>query len=187
MLRTNLSFLSFIESLYQKQERKEDIRLKNFPKDSFLLQQGEKVFSLLMIKEGITKCYLSEENGKNYIVEFLSKGEIAGEIEVIRNVDCLCTMKAVTDVQAYLIAVPFFRSLLNENLVLNKLLINELAERVINTSSRASFQQLHTIEHGLAKLLELQSKQNITITKEDMAAYLGVTIRSLNRSLKALK
>jgi CRP-like cAMP-binding protein len=35
--------------------------------------------------------------------------------------------------------------------------------------------------------LEIQKAQGLTITKEDMAAYLGITIRSLNRALKKLK
>lgn len=30
-------------------------------------------------------------------------------------------------------------------------------------------------EHGLSKLIEFQKKQNITISKEDMVAYLGIT------------
>ncbi|PWW29104.1 hypothetical protein DEU40_10358 [Chryseobacterium sp. AG844] len=30
----------------------------------------------------------------------------------------------------------------------------------------------------------MQAKQNIHISKEDMAAYLGITVRSLNRILK---
>lgn len=70
------------------------------------------------------------------------------------------------------------------DLKLNNLLLDVFAERIINTASRASYQQLYTIEHSLGKLLELQSKQEISISKEDMASYLGVTVRSLNRAFK---
>lgn len=38
----------------------------------------------MLIRSGITKCYFIEENDKEYIVEFLGKGEIIGEIEVIK-------------------------------------------------------------------------------------------------------
>lgn len=187
MIRTNPSVLSFIDDLYKAHERKESIQLKSFSSGQFLLQQGQQVARTLVIKEGITKCFLSEENDKDYIVEFLGEGETLGDLEVIRNIKCLCSIQAITPVKAYLVAIPFFKSLMNENLEFNKLLLGEFAERIINTSTRASFQQLYTVESGLARLLELQAEQNITISKEDMAAYLGVTIRSLNRALKNLK
>ncbi len=133
------------------------------------------------------KCFFNEENGKDYIVEFLGRGEVLGEIEAIRNIACLCSVKTITEVEVYAVSIPFFQALLKKDLELNKVLLAELAERIINTSSRASFQQLYSLEHGLSKLLELQAKQGMNISKEDMAAYLGVSIRSLNRGLKALK
>ncbi len=68
-----------------------------------------------------------------------------------------------------------------------RLLLESFAERICNTATCASFQQLHTVEQTLARLLELQQEQSLEISKEDMAAYLGITIRSLNRTLKKLK
>ncbi|MNQ38122.1 Regulatory protein YeiL [compost metagenome] len=188
MLRTNLNFLSFIESLLKTDESLNDkIVLKEFKKSSLILEQGQKTAKIFIIKEGITKCFFSEENGKDFIVEFLGEGEIIGDIEVIRKIDCLCSIEAITDIKVYQFNFSFFESLMKENLAFNNLLVNELAERIINTSSRASFQQLFTLEHGLAKLIEFQKKQNITISKEDMAAYLGITTRSLNRVLKTIE
>lgn len=116
----------------------------------------------------------------------MGKGEIVGEIELIRNIPCLCNIEAMTDVIVYAISIPYFTSLLKNEIGLNNLLLEVFAERIVNTSSRASYQQLYTTEYTLAKLLELQSKQEIEISREDKAAYLGITIRSLNRALKSL-
>lgn len=184
MLRTNTDFLTYIDKLYQSDQS--EISLQNFEKDSLLLRQGEKSHRVFIIKEGIAKCFFAEENGKDYILEFMSKGQVLGEIEVIRQIACLCNVAALTDLQVYVIPAASFKALLAKDFTLNKILLEELAERIINTSSRASFQQLYTVEHGLAKLLELQEKQNLTINKEDMAAYLGITLRSLNRALKSI-
>jgi CRP-like cAMP-binding protein len=187
MLRTNNAFLPFIEQLYDAQHRKEDILLKEFSEEQLLLQQEEKPAKVLVLKEGIVKCYFNEAGDKGFIVEFLGKGEILGEIEIIKNIPCLCNIKALTPVKAYAISIPYFRSLLEKELSFNKLLLESFAERLINTATRASFQQLHTVEHTLSRLLELLKEQNMNISKEDMAAYLGITIRSLNRTLKKLK
>jgi len=183
MIRTNHSFLSFIQQLHQSGQHNKEISLKQFPKGSLLLQQGYKATKIFIVEEGITKCYFSEENGKSYILAFLGAGEIAGELEVIKDIDCLCSVEAVTEVRAYVLTVPLIKSLLEKDLLFNQMLLTELAERIINTSSRSSFQQLYSVEHGLKKLLMLQSEQRLVISKEDMAAYLGITLRSLNRLL----
>lgn len=187
MLRTNQSFLNYAQHLYEQQERKEDIILKHYSKGQRLFYQNEKSAKIILVKEGITKCFFTENNDKEYILEFLGKGEIIGEIEYFRHIPCICNIEAITDVTVYAISIPYFQSLLEKDIALNGLLLNVFAERIVNTASRASYQQLYTIEHSLKKLLELQSKQEMTISREDMAAYLGVSVRSLNRGLKTLK
>lgn len=186
MLRTNQFFLDYLEQLYLKQMRKEDIVIKSFPKGKRLFEQHEKVTKIMLIKEGITKCFFTEENDKSYIVEFLSRGEILGEIELIRKIPCLCSIEAITDVVVYAISLPYFSSLLSTDIHLNNLLLDVFAGRIVNTSSRASYQQLYTTEYTLIKLLDLQEKHDIEISREEKAAYLGITIRSLNRALKEL-
>ncbi|WP_374445238.1 Crp/Fnr family transcriptional regulator [Epilithonimonas sp.] len=184
MLRTNQSFLTYIQELYEQQVRKESIIIRQYAKGQKLFSQNENATKVMVIKDGITKCFFTEDNDKEYIVEFLGNGEIIGEIELIRQIACLCSIEAVTDVTVYAISPDYFLQLINNSLLLNNLLLNVFAERIINTSSRASYQQVYTIEHSLGKLLELQSKQEISISKEDMASYLGVTVRSLNRIMK---
>lgn len=86
MLRTNQPFLEYLEALYEKQPEKENIIVKSYAKGERLLTQNETSTKIMLIRTGITKCYFIEENDKEYIVEFLGKGEIIGEIEVIKNV-----------------------------------------------------------------------------------------------------
>jgi len=186
MLRTNVHLLSYVEQLYKEQTNK-DIILKEYPKGCFIFNQSEKSSKVIIIKEGFVKCFFSEKNGKDFIVEFLGEGEIAGEIEAIRNIQCLCHIEALSDIQVYQFSANTFRLLMKQNSQFNQLLINELAERIINTSSRASLQQVYSIKNGLHKLITLQERQRLRISKADMAAYLGVDIRSLNRVLKTIK
>lgn len=186
MLRTNQLFLDYLEGLYNNQDHKENIILKSFDKGEKILTQNEISTEIMLIKSGITRCYFVEEDNKEYIVEFLGKGEIIGEIEVIKNVSCLCSIEAITEVTVYSMTIPYFQSLIKSDLSLNNLLLDVFAERIVNTSSRASYQQLHTTEHTLAQLLEVKSKE-MEISKEDMAAYLGVTVKSLNKALKELQ
>lgn len=186
MLRTNQPFLDYLDSLFTNQEHKDNIVLKSYEKGEKLLTQNEISTKIMLVKSGITKCFFVEENDKEYIVEFLGKGEIIGEIEMLKNVSCLCSIEAITEVTVYSMTIPYFQSLIKSDLTLNNLLLDVFAERIVNTSSRASYQQLYTTEHTLSQLLEVKSKE-MEISKEDMAAYLGITVRSLNRALKELK
>lgn len=186
MLRTNIDFLAYIEQLYREQSE-DGILQETYSKGEFLFEQNKRSNKVAIIKDGFVKCFFNEENGKDFIVEFLGKGEVMGEVEAIKAIHCLCNIQALSEVQVYHFSIDFFKSMVNKDIQFNRLLVSELVERIINTSSRASHQQVYSIKHGLSKLLILQEKQNIKIPKPDMAAYLGVDIRSLNRVLKTIK
>lgn len=187
MLRTNTNLLRLIEQLYLDQTRKEDIILRSFSKGDRLLEQGHKTEKVFIIKDGLVKCYMTEDNDKKFLFEFLGKGEVTGEIEAIKQQDCLCSIEALGPVTAFALSAPFFLSLIDKDHQISKILLFELADRIWNTSSRASYQQLYSLEHALSRLLKLQETEKINLSKEDMAAYLGISIRSLNRTLKQLK
>lgn len=183
MLRTNQDFLDYLWVLYNSQQHKGNIILESFEKDEKLLTQNEVSDKIMLIKSGITKCFFTEDNDEEYIVEFLGKGEILGEIEMMKNVPCICSIEAITEVSVFTVTIPYFQSLIKNDLNLNNLLLDVFAERIVNTSNRSSYQQLHATEHTLSQLLELKAKE-MKISKEDMAAYLGTTVRSLNKALK---
>lgn len=183
MLRTNPSFLNYLEKLYSNQEHKENISLESFEKDEKLLIQGEISNKIMLIKSGIAKCFFTEKSKEEYIVEFLGKGEILGEIEMMKNVPCNCSIEAITEVTVFTITIPYFQSLIKNDLNLNNLLLDVFAERIVQTSIRSSYQQLHATEHTLSQLLDLKAKE-MKISKEDMAGYLGTNIRSLNKAIK---
>ncbi|RNL55556.1 Crp/Fnr family transcriptional regulator [Pedobacter jejuensis] len=187
MLRTNPAFLNLIDRLHAENIEQKNISLKLFPAGFRFINQGEKIRNIYFIKDGITKCFISEENGKDFIIEFLGKGEVVGELEAIKKIDCLCNVEAISEVTAYAIPDFYFLKLIETNIEFTSILLQELSTRIIQTSTRASFQQLYTLEYGLIKLLNLQKEENISVSKEDMAAYLGISIRSFNRTLKQLK
>ena len=183
MLKTNQPFLDYLEKIYNNQENKGNIIVESFDKGENILTQNEVSTNIMLIKSGITKCFFTEKNDQEYIVEFLGKGEIIGEIEVMKNVPCICSIEAITEVTVFSMTIPYFQSLIKSNINLNHLLLDVFAERIVNTSNRSSYQQLHATEHTLSQLLELKAKE-MKVSKEDMAAYLGINMRSMNKALK---
>ncbi len=165
----------------------------NFISEKKLLQkeriivQGEKLSHLYIIKSGIVKCFITENNGKDYILEFLGEGEIIGELEIINNSQSLTNVETLTDIEVFKIPNQHFIELLKANWSLNYLILKELALRVAQTASRASYQQNYPLEYSILKLIYLFSVQPLKLSKQDLADYLGITVRSLNRTLLALQ
>lgn len=58
MVRTNLSYL---EQFYETEQRTEDVTIKSFSKGKRPLMQNENASRIMLIKEGITKCFFTEE------------------------------------------------------------------------------------------------------------------------------
>ncbi|PWW29103.1 Crp/Fnr family transcriptional regulator [Chryseobacterium sp. AG844] len=116
MLRTNQTFLNYLDELHKKQNRSDDIIVKSFSAGDKILIQDHQLSHVMMIKEGIVKCFLAEENGKEYIVEFLGSGEIIGEVELIKNINCLCSIEALNEVTVYAVKIPFFKALVKNDL-----------------------------------------------------------------------
>lgn len=152
-----------------------------------LFRQDEKARHLYIIKQGIAKCYITEENTKDYILEFFGEGEVMGELELLTGTSILSTVEAVTDLVVYKTGSAHFLQLLETNPTLNKLILKELATRVRQLAVRVSYQQLYPVEYTLLKLLSLFSYQELPLSKKDLADYMAITVRSLNRTLKQLR
>lgn len=180
MIRTNQELLQFIEQLPGMQQQA-------FKPGQKLFRQDEKARHLYIIRQGIAKCYITEENTKDYILEFFGEGEIMGELELLTGSSVLSTVEAVTELVVYKTDSAHFWQLLETNAALNKLILKELATRVMQLAIRVSYQQLYPVEYTLLKLLSLFSYQELPLSKKDLADYLAITVRSLNRTLKQLR
>ncbi len=185
MIRENPDFLAYLETLIAKPES--GISLRRFPAGELLLKQGEQSHYVFLVKSGVVKCFVTDENDKDFIFEFLGKGEIVGELEGVRSVACLGNVESITEVTALAIPVTEFNSLLESDIRFNHLLIHTFVTRIVHTSERAAFQQVNTTERSLTRLKQLFKDADLQLSKEDMAAYLGITVRSLNRTLKNRK
>jgi CRP-like cAMP-binding protein len=119
-------------------------------------------------------------------LEFLGRGEIIGEIEAILDSYSLAEVQTMSTVALFKIDKPYFQQLMKQDLEFNALVVASLANRLRNTALKAAFQQTNTTEVALQRLLLLLKQEQIRLPKNDLANYLGITVRTLNRSLKRL-
>lgn len=185
MIRIDKTALAFLERLYETAPDK--VALRFIKRGQSVVKQHTRLGHVLFLKSGIAKCFMTEENGKDFNQEFFGEGEVIGELEAIHGGLTISNVTATTDVSVYTIRVSEFNLLLETNPEFNKLIISRLAEKVRYTAIRASHQNTYTTEHNLLYLLKLFPDAAKLIPKKDLANYLGITVRSLNRTLLKLK
>jgi CRP-like cAMP-binding protein len=183
MVRKKPEILQIIEGLAQGGEA-QGVLLRRFPKGHLLIGQGMKTTHVFFIRSGIVKCSYTEDGEKEYIFEFLGEGEVLGEIEAIRKTPAMSGVRAISDLSVYMLDKASFLDLLRKNAGLNTAILELMAVRLADTAVRSARQQLNSLEHNLAQLLDALEKEKVPCTKQELADYLGITVRSLNRMLR---
>jgi CRP-like cAMP-binding protein len=156
---------------------------RQFPKGHSLIEQGEETNNVFVIKSGVVKVSIADQD-KEFILEFMGEGEVLGDLEAIRNVPAISTVRAISELSVYMMDKASFRDLLARHGAFNMAMLETLAVKVANTGTRSARQQLNTLEHNLANLLEVLESERLPCTKQELADYLGITLRSLNRLWK---
>ncbi|WP_421976130.1 Crp/Fnr family transcriptional regulator [Roseivirga seohaensis] len=187
MIRINYEFLDLIENLRENPEYQSLITAHNFKSGHVILDQNSKVNNVYMVKEGLTKCYLTEDTGKDFIQEFFGPGEIFGELEIFSETYSFCAIETVSQVSLYKITHKGFVELLKKHKEFNWLMLKSLASKVKYKAIRHSFNQSHNTETNLMRLKSEHENIYSLIPKKDLANYLGVTERNLNRAINRLK
>ncbi|MCF8715284.1 Crp/Fnr family transcriptional regulator [Joostella atrarenae] len=186
MIRKNADLLQYITQKLLK-ESNQNIITQSYNAGEKILDQKKRVFSVYIIKSGITKCYLTEDNGVDFIQEFFGEGEIFGELEAINGDTSFCCIEAINTVEVYKIEASYFNELLEEDHIFNKHILKALSKKLTYTAVRHAYNQSHTLEDNLLRLIHQFPTIIEEISKQDIANYLGITPRSLNRVLNTLK
>ena len=183
MIRTNQELLDYVSRIHNADVVLEQI----FTPYQTVFEQGKRVNSVYIIKSGIAKCFLTEENGNEFVEEFFGEGTIVGEIEIINNHISVCGISAISELSVYKISLENFKHLLDKDKLFNQLILKALSAKIHYKASRHAHNQLHDVEANLLRIKREFPEMFDAIPKLDIANYLGVTLRSLNRVLSGLK
>ena len=167
--------------------KNEAISLKKHQQGEKIIYQNEAVGWIYVIQSGVVKCYINESNGKDFILDFFGEGAIIGELEALNDTLTSATVEAITDLTIYRFSLVYFWEMLRTDDEFNLIIMKELAKRASQVAKRASYQQNYALEYSILKLLYLSADLPFTLKKKDLADYLGITLRSLNRTITVLQ
>lgn len=187
MIRKNQRLLQLVQQLAKDKNASSAIIQRKLQAGQQLIQQHQPCRQVYIIQSGVVKCFVTEDNGKEYILEFLGEGEVLGEIEALRKTPAFSSVEALTPLVLYAMSTSQFHHFLQTMPEFSKVILELLATRVANAALKSATQQLYTISHTLPQLLSALQAQGIHFTKQDLSQYLGISVRSLNRLLKTIE
>lgn len=182
MIRTNPSLLAKMHEL-QLQGR---AQRRIFPSGSYIIEQDRWLHHVFVLEEGLAKCAISLPNGEEFLQEFFGEGSLFGEIEAIHSRKSFCSVQAISEVRVLEMSQSDFTNCMASQPPFAELIIKSLAEKVYNKAVRHGYQRSSTVVENVQALYVQFPALVERINKGDIARYLGITVRSLNRALKEL-
>ena len=184
MIRSNPELTRYMDKLFLQGIH--GVLEEEFGAKQLIMEQDHRYHNVYVIREGIAKCYITDENGKDFIQEFLGAGMEFGELEVFNNKPTICSVETITTLKTYSLSHNSFNTLLKQDKEFNRLIMKALADKIRYKAPRHSYQHSYPIENNILRLKQLFPEVTEVISKKDIANYIGITTRSLNRALKEL-
>lgn len=170
---------------------------RTFPKNTVVINEGDDTDSLYLIDKGSVKVYLSNDNGKEVIINTLGAGEYFGELSILtagkRSASVMTNENSVLTI----IHKQSFKTLLLNHPSIAYTLIENLANRVRDLTENIKSLALQDVYGRVIKtLLSLSEPLQINnmdkrvirkrITQQEIASRVGSSREMVARILKDL-
>jgi CRP/FNR family cyclic AMP-dependent transcriptional regulator len=166
---------------------------RSFQKNTIIINEGDEASSFFIIIKGAVKVFLSNEEGKEIIINAQGAGDHFGELALLddapRSASVITTEKSTIGV----IAKEDFHKVLAKNTDLSLNLIRELTRRVRLLSDNVRSLALMDVYGRVAKILlgMAQEEDGIMVinkrpTQQDIADHIGASREMVARILKDL-
>lgn len=171
----------------------EHTHTRNYPANSILINEGDQTESLYVILEGEVKCYCSDEQGKEVILNILGPGEYFGELSLVDDEPRSASVMTLKPTKAMIISKQSFKQCLADNSELAFNLIRNLTRQVRGLTDSVKNLALMDVYGRVARTLldlahEVDGKQVIEqkLTHQDIANMVGASREMVSRILKDL-
>jgi CRP-like cAMP-binding protein len=188
-----------LESLPQRDLRRlrEHLHLKKVKKGKELFKEGTYPRAVYIVKRGKVKLFQQGQNGSETIVTIYSSGEMFGYRPILCNEKNPASAQTLEDCAIYVLPARHFVQLLSVSTTLSNLLLRNLSHEFrVLVNKIGAFAQKSVRERTALSLLILGEKYNkpgskdaaeITLSRHDLAAFVGTTIETIARILRRLK
>lgn len=162
-----------------------------FDPGQLVILEGEPASGLYVVQSGWLKASKIAIDGREQILQFLGNGEVFNAVSVFSGASNAASVTALETTFLWKISRIEMLKLLDSNPPMARLIIQDLAGRVIHLISLVEDLSLRTVEARLARLLLEQSSGDRVhrrrwATQTEMASRLGTVPDVVSRTLRKL-
>lgn len=167
--------------------------VKSFPKHTVLISEGDQSDFLYVILEGKVKVFVSDESGKEAILNIQGPGEYFGELALIDEVPRSASVMTLIPSRLAFVSRSDFEACLAKHPTLALKLIRTLTQRIRSLTEVVKNLALHDVYGRVARtLLKLAREKNgllvieQRLTHQDIADMVGASREMVSRIMKDL-
>lgn len=158
-----------------------------FRKGEVIFLDGDRLDKLYIINEGRVKIYKISEDGKEQIIRILESGDFMGELSLFKQTPSNSNAEALEATIVCVIEGEKIKDILYKNPGISIKINEELSSRLAKADNLIERLVLHDVEsrvaHILLSMIGADGNVNLTISKKDLASYIGMSQETLSRKL----
>ena len=168
--------------------------LRQYPKNSVIINEGDDTKSLYVILSGRVKVYLNDENGKEVILNMESDGDYFGEVSLFDDGKRSASVMTMEESKFAVLEKQEFLNCLAKNQELALAIIQGLTSRLRGLSESVRNLALMDVYGRVAHtLLDMASEQDgkwiisEKLTQHELANRVGASSKMVSRIMQDLK
>ncbi|WP_018274121.1 Crp/Fnr family transcriptional regulator [Teredinibacter turnerae] len=186
----NVSLFANVPEQYLEQLEKLSVT-RSYPKNTILVTEGDESNHLYIIKKGKVSVFLTGDDGRQVILNFMTEGEYFGELSLLDGEPRSASVMTVSPCEFIAISRASFQDLLKNNQEFSQFMICELTKRIraLTESVRdlALLDVYGRVIHTLEKLADENNRiDNPKVTHQDIANMVGSSREMVSRIMKQL-
>lgn len=156
------------------------LEVKEFEPDEFIMREGERSEYLYYLTEGRAKLFLSQENGRVSLINFIEAPGFIGEMELLDEHRLPQGVKAISLCRCYRIRMSECREELLQDTKFLQYLCRFLIEKATNNTNNYMRNQAYPLKVRFAEfILKMSVNGYYREPHTEVAEFLGVTYRHL--------
>lgn len=169
---------------------------EKYAKKLALYYEGKRPKSLYYLKSGKIKTFRTQEDGKEYITNLYSAGDYIGHLALLENTNYDDTAQVLEEAEVCIIPKDDFLQAVSNDMNIATKFIKLISRDVKEKEERLLRLAYDSLRKRVAKaLVDIHQKfnkdkagqQQIDISREDIAQYVGTATESLIRTLSDFK
>ena len=162
------------------------IERRTFPHGAHLVEMGQRGGRVYLLLEGAATVSTVGESGAAMVLSIYRAGDMVGEAEVVDDLPAMGQVAALGECRVAAMSRETFLRWLKADERFARFVVGGLSRKLYDFSDKAVTNITTPLRHRLALLVAEAPGGVLRLDKEIVAAQLGTSVRSLNRTIKEL-